>query len=59
VSAVAKRQSPRLLLISLAGWLLLLASDRQLMLPGRVFHPVRGPLSGGIEAVFAFNPRLR
>jgi len=56
LSAVAKRQSPRLLLISLAGWLLLLASDRQLMLPGLCLSPSTRPLSGGIEAVFAFNP---
>jgi predicted metal-binding membrane protein len=58
--ALAKRQSPRLLLISLAGWTLLLASDRQLMLSGLCLSPSSQPLSGGIEALLAFNspPRL-
>jgi predicted metal-binding membrane protein len=56
--AVAKRQSPRLLLIGLTGWMLLLASDQQMILPGLCLSPDTRSASGGIEAILAFNPPL-
>jgi predicted metal-binding membrane protein len=56
LSAGLKRQSPRLLLASMAGWALLLPSDRQLILPGLCFSPGARPASGGIEGILAFNP---